>query len=328
MKYGVSLYSIQEDYFTGKRDLEGCFDAVANDIGATGIEYLPEQMPLKSYPNFTKADLDYWYGLLDKYHLEPNSMSAFLDYTMYSNRVWTYGERVEAMTEDLKRCKQLGFQVYRTSLLTKEDLPVFENCLPVAEDLGVQLAIEVHMPRSIHSWFTQDYLNILKRTGSKVGGFVIDFGIFATGLQLHNIEKFRLRGGDERFIDLFNAAYKNREALTEDDILKMGGGQAEIDLWSTLKVQIYDEPEWIEELLPYVKSCHGKFYGINEDGIDPSIDYENVIRILKKNNYEGYISCEYEAFRNYFTGEYGAYPDPVAECIKHHAMVDRYWNQF
>lgn len=328
MKYGISMYSLQEDYFTGKRDLEGCIAVAANVIGAKGIEYLAEQMPLKSFPNYSDEDIDYWFGLMDKYKVEPSSLSAFLDYTMYPNRLWTKGERIDSIIEDLKRCKQLGFKVLRASILTKEDLPVFEACLPAAEEYGVQLAIEVHMPRSIHSWFTQDYLDIIKRTGTKFGGFVPDFGIFATGLQLHQIEKFKLAGGDEKFIDIFNNAYKAKEKLSDDDIRKMGGGDAEIALWGTLKVQIYDDPQWLEELLPYTLNCHGKFYGINGQGFDPSIDYENVIKVLKKNNYQGYISCEFEGFRDYWPGEYGEYPDPVEECVKHHAMVDRYWNQF
>ena len=328
MKYGISLYSLQEDYFTCKYDLEGCIAVAANVIGAKGIEYIPEQTPLKSYPEYSDADVDYWFGLMDKYKVEPTSMSQFVDYTLYPNRVWTLGERIECVMGNLKRAGKLGFKVMRNSLLNRDDVKVFEACLPLAEELGLQLAIEIHMPRSIHSWYTQDFLELIGRTGTKNGGFVPDFGIFATGLQLPRIERFLMDGGKEKFVDIFNSAYRSKEMLSDEDIVKMGGGAPEIALWGTLKVQIYDDPEWLKEVLPYTIHCHGKFYGINEQGYDPSIDYKNALRVLKENHYQGYISCEYEGFRDYFTGEYGAYPDPVAECVRHHEMVDRYWNAF
>lgn len=51
IKRGVSLYSLQDSYYNGILDLEGCVKFVAEELGATGIELLAEQMPVGSYPD-------------------------------------------------------------------------------------------------------------------------------------------------------------------------------------------------------------------------------------------------------------------------------------
>jgi len=51
LRTGVSLYSFQEDYYVGRRDLEGCIAAAA-ELGAEGIETLAEQM-MPGFPNLT-----------------------------------------------------------------------------------------------------------------------------------------------------------------------------------------------------------------------------------------------------------------------------------
>ena len=47
-------------------------------------------------------------------------------------------------------------------------------------------------------------------------------------------------------------------------------------------------------VLPHVVHIHGKFYGV-VDGEDPSIDYPGIVRVLRDQNYTGFISSEYEA---------------------------------
>jgi hypothetical protein len=54
------------------------------------------------------------------------------------------------------------------------------------------------------------------------------------------------------------------------------------------------EPERWAEFFPHVVHVHGKFYGI-VDGEDPSIDWPVVARVLREQNYTGFISSEYEA---------------------------------
>ena len=55
---------------------------------------------------------------------------------------------------------------------------------------------------------------------------------------------------------------------------------------------------------------HGKFYGV-VDGEDPSIDYPGIVRVLRDQNYTGFISSEYEAHA--YSDRYSAFDQVRAQ---------------
>ena len=210
IKRGVSLYSLQEDYFLGRLDLEGCIAKVVNEIGATGIEWLPDQMTLPSFPEHSEADINYWHSLMAKYKATPTSYSVFLDYTMFKNRMWTVGESVDSTINSLKQASLMGFKVCRSTILARQDIEVFEKALPAAEHYGVQLCTEIHAPRSIHSWWTQDLIDLIERKQTKYLGFVPDFGIFAKSMPVPFIKRCVREGGDLKILEKINDGYRNK----------------------------------------------------------------------------------------------------------------------
>lgn len=324
IKRGVSLYSLQEDYYLGKLDLEGCIAKVANEIGAEGIEWLPEQMPLPSFPNYTEEDVDKWFSWMDKYKTTPTSYSTFLDYTMFKNRMWTVGESVDETISQIKQAKLLGFKIVRSQILARQDIKVFELALPAAEHYGIQLCTEIHSPRSIHSWWTQDLIDLIEKKQTKYLGFVPDFGIFAKGLTVPLIKRLIRQGANEKILNEIDQGYRNKQLLTEEDVRKMGGGELEQSLRAAAERFIYDDPEWLKEVIPYTQYCHGKFYEMDENCEEHSIDYENPIKVLKENGFDGYIASEYEGQRHYFDQGCDIYMDPVEQCRRHHVMIKRY----
>ena len=54
------------------------------------------------------------------------------------------------------------------------------------------------------------------------------------------------------------------------------------------------DPRRWAELMPSVVHVHGKFYWIDDDGNEPSIDHETIMNVLVEAGYEGYISSEWE----------------------------------
>jgi sugar phosphate isomerase/epimerase len=324
IKRGVSLYSLQEDYFLGHLDLEGCIAKTVNEIGAEGIEWLPDQMPLPSFPNYTEADIDHWHALMAKYKAVPTCYSVFLDYTMFKNRMWTVGESVESTVASLKQASQMGFKVCRSQILARQDIEVFEKALPAAEFYGVQLCTEIHSPRSIHSWWTQDLIDLIERKNTRFLGFVPDFGIFCKSMPIPYIKRCLREGASEKILNAINEGYRNKAIPSEDDVLKMGGGKVEQAFRSMATRYIYDDPAWLKEVIPYTQYCHGKFYEMNEACIEESIDYENTLRTLKDNGFDGYIASEYEGQRHYFDQGCNIYMDPVEQCRRHHIMMKKY----
>ena len=58
--------------------------------------------------------------------------------------------------------------------------------------------------------------------------------------------------------------------------------------------QAYDRYQGVAELLPYAKAVSAKSYNFNEQGEDTTIDYYQMLKIVKDSAYEGYIGIEYE----------------------------------
>ena len=63
-----------------------------------------------------------------------------------------------------------------------------------------------------------------------------------------------------------------------------------------------NKPEDIIPLLPYVYCCHAKFINMNDDFQETTIPYEEIIRVLQENGYEGYLLSEYEGADKYDEG--------------------------
>lgn len=327
IKLGVSLYSFQEDYYLGKLNLEECIEKVANEVGAPGIELLLEQMPLPSFPNLSQADLEMWFSWMEKYNTVPTSYGAMLFDTLYKNRMLTVKEVASIVREDLKRAASMGFKVYRTGIIRKEQIDILEQCLSAAEDLGIQIATEIHAPRGIRTWWTQDFLEMILRTGTKAAGFVPDLGIFSTGLSTPLVKRLVREGGNEDIIRKIDEAYRANEPLKVEDVKKMGGNEQDLQALRSSENLVYDNPEWLREVLPYSKHIHGKFYEMTEDYVEESIDYEGVLKVLKDCNWDGYISSEYEGQRHYFDIGCDVYMDPVEQCRRHHVMIKKILEQ-
>ena len=329
IKLCVSLYSFQEDYYTGKRNLESCIAAVGNKgLGADGVEVLFEQMPLPSVRENDRVisgkDLDMWQGWLQKYNLKAQSYGADVFTTMYSNRYLTDRESIKITMTDIKMAAQLGFKVYRTGIFRKEDVAILAACLPLAEELDIQIATEIHTPRGIHTWWTQDWLELILRTGSIAAGFVPDFAIFTKGMSMSAKKRLIRDGANPNILNQLDEAYRARSPLSVDDVKKMGGNAIDCSAVGKLNFYIYDEPQWLTEVLPYSKHIHGKFFemtDVNGVDIEPAIDYENAIKVLVENNWDGYISSEYEGQRDYFDQGCDIYMDPMNQVERHQKMI-------
>lgn len=57
----------------------------------------------------------------------------------------------------------------------------------------------------------------------------------------------------------------------------------------------------IEETINLAAFVHTKLYSLDADGIEQKLDYDRIFKILKKGNYNGYLSVEYEGEEDEFT---------------------------
>jgi hypothetical protein len=182
-RFGVSLYSFMGDYGT-VMDLETALAAVA-DVGATGVEILGEGH-IPNYPEPSPAWLDTWFGLLEKYSLEPTNYGSWIDTRLHPGRSMTAAEGAAALQRDLRLAHRLGFGFVRPKIgVVSSDLvpdPIWtgsvERSLDLAHELGIIICPEIHSPTPIRHPVVDDYIGLIERTGTKNFGLLIDTGIF------------------------------------------------------------------------------------------------------------------------------------------------------
>ncbi len=268
-KYGVSLYSFMTDYGT-VLDLETAMAGIA-DIGATGIEILGEGH-IPGYPNPSQEWVDDWFRLLEKYGLEPTNYGSWIDTRLHSSgpngRDMSVDEGAAALQRDLRLAKRLGFRFVRPKIgvITSDLVPhpiwteVVEASLPLAEELDVIICPEIHSPTPIKHEVVDEYIEFIKRTGTKHFGILIDTGIF-----------------QDRPIPLRPGELPGRRPAFLDGIGV--------------------DPADFADVAEHVVFVQAKFHDIDENLEDQQIPWEPVLRAIRDAGYTGYLSSEYEGER-------------------------------
>lgn len=264
-RYGVSLYSFMHDFGT-VLDLETALAAVA-DTGATGVEILGEGH-VPGYPEPSAAWIDEWFGLLEKYSLEPTNYGSWIDTRLHPGRGMTAQEGASALERDLRLANRLGFGFVRPKIgVVSSDLipdPIWtesvERSLDLAHELGVVICPEIHSPTPIKHPVVDDYIELIERTGTKNFGLLIDTGIFQD-------RPIPLRAGETR---------ETRPAFLDG---------------------IGVDPADFADIAKYVVFVQAKFHDIDEHLEDQQIPWQPVLQALKSAGYNGYLSSEYEGER-------------------------------
>lgn len=268
-QYGVSLYSYMTDFGT-VLDLESAMASIA-DLGATGIEILGEGH-IPGYPAPTTAWIDSWFGLLEKYALEPTNYGSWIDTRLHSSgvnaRELTAAEGAGMLQRDLRLAKQLGFRFVRPKIgVVSSDLvphPIWtesvERSLDLAAELDVIICPEIHSPTPIKHPVVDDYIDLIQRTGTKHFGLLIDTGIFQD--RPIPLRPGELPGQRPDFLD-----------------------------------GIHVDPADFADVAEHVVFVQAKFHDIDENLEDQQIPWVPVLTALKNAGYAGYLSSEYEGER-------------------------------
>lgn len=318
IKRGVSLYSYQEEFYTGKMNLEDCIREAAK-AGATGIEFLPEQM-LPTFPNISDKFVNQWHEWLEKYNVEPIAYDAFLDNKLFANRMLTTSENVAMMKRDLKIASRLGCKVLRT--LVSTPLEVIKQSLDYAEEVNVKIALEVHAPFTFGTPWFEERLDYIKESGTKWFGIMPDFGIFTKRIGSIFQDSYNRKGGTPEIIKMISDNYENginRDETFEKVSQMPSATEADKAFAEFCRHFVYTDPQILVENMPYIVHIHGKFYDITEELQETSIPYDDVIKMLKDAGYDGYICSEYEGNRH--IQDYMEV-DSIEQVRRHQALLE------
>ena len=293
---GVSLYSFQEEYFLRKMTLEDIL-ATCSKMNIRGIEIIPDQM-IPAYPNVSDAFFDQWHEWMDKFELTPTCMDMFLDFNKFKGRDMNFEEKVNSVCTDIKVASRLGCKSIR--VITGTEPEVIEKAIPDAEKYDVKLGIEIHSPFHMDHPYEQSLLTMYGRTKATHVGFIPDMGIFVKKFPRVISERWVRDGMKKEIARFVTDLYDSHEDLSRMDaeILKMGGTEKEVGMAGTVKHFINTDPQRIVDYMPYMFHIHAKFYEMLPDYTEYSIPYEEVIPVLLKGGYKGYLSSEYEGNRH------------------------------
>lgn len=317
IKRGVSLYSYQDEFYTGKMNLEDCIRAAA-EAGATGVEFLPEQM-LNNFPDLTEDFFKQWFEWMAKYNVEPVAYDAFLETKLYGNRMLTKSESVKLMKRDIELASKLGCKVLRT--LVSTPLEVVQDSLEFAEEKNVKIALEVHAPFTFGTPWFEERLDFIKESGTKWFGIMPDLGVFVKRMAPVMSDFYVRKGATKEIVQLINENYENggdRKAFYEK--VKQMNDATEMDKkYAELATHfVFTDPKILLDNIPYIMHVHGKFYEINESNQEPSIPYKDILDALKEGGYNGYICSEYEGNRH--IQDYMEV-DSVTQVKRHQSML-------
>lgn len=326
IKLGVSLYCYQDEFERHKMNLEDCIRAVA-DLGATGIEILPEEM-IRDPHHMTEKFLDQWFGWMDKYGTEPVAADVFCDEKGLYQRMGrqaTFEEAAALQKSNIDMAANLGCKYIRSQI---RDLNLLRAVLPYAQEKNVIIGIELHAPLSLKEDWIDEWYNVGEQMNlSQYLGLIPDFGVFEKRSTPIIIRQIIRDGASDLFKDeaqeLVDAEWNWPDL--EKHFKNKGADQADMDLiWRIFNFK-YNDPYLLRDLMPRVIGFHGKFWNMLEDLTEESVDYETPIKVICESDFRGYINSEYEGSRHIQDIEE---VQAVEQVRRHHAMMRNYIEKY
>lgn len=306
---GVTLYSFTRAFHGREYDLEGLIRKVAAEGFGPGLEIIGFSS-FRGFPALDDAFVGTFRDLVAEVDLVPTSLAINADVALRPDRLMSQDELVASMARQIEAAARLGFPIARVQIsLTPDSM---EALLPVAERYGVTLALEVHAHQHGRHELILALRDRFAKLGSPLLGFTADWGATVSGFAPSLLEAYRRRGATPELLaavtQLWDQTYREGPPTTEaahgerfgafiglahrfgrpdlgiDFAINGTGlfGPAPVDTW--------------REIAPWIRHCHGKFFGIDETGEEPSVPVRDLVRLLVEIGYDGAISTEYEGW--------------------------------
>jgi sugar phosphate isomerase/epimerase len=306
---GVTLYSFTRAFHARQHDLESLIRTTAADGMGPGLEIIGFSS-FRGFPDLDDAYVDWFRSLVAETGLVLTSCAVNVDIGLRRDRLLTDDELIAYMERQIVTSARLGFPLARVQISLTPD--AMERLLPVAERHGITLAVEVHAHQHPHHPQVQALAERYERLGCPLLGFVADWGTSTSGLAPSMVEAYRRRGAGPELLAAADALWRQYHAegppATEPAhgarfgafiALAARHGRPELGIDLAINATGLFGPARVEAweaILPWVRHVHGKFFGIDADGEEPSVPVRHLVAQLVRNGYDGAISSEYEGW--------------------------------
>lgn len=306
---GVTLYSFTRAFHGREYDLEQLIRKVAADGYGPGLEFVGFGS-LRGFPAVDDGLAGWFRDLVAELDLVPTALSINADIGIHRDRLLDQDELIAYMTRQIEAAAKLGFPLARVQIsLTPDSM---EQLAPIAEKHGVTLALEVHADQYASHPRIQALRERYEQVGSPFLGFTADWGATVTGFAPSLLEAYRRRGASDALldavVDLWSTYYEQGPPADQaahgqrfGSFIGLAAQHGRPDLGIDLGINgtgLFGPArvdDWLE-IMPWIKHVHGKFFGIDERGEEPSVPVRDLIRLLVENGYNGAISSEYEGW--------------------------------
>ncbi|MEY5004333.1 MAG: hypothetical protein RLZZ594_363 [Actinomycetota bacterium] len=306
---GTTLYSYTRMFHQREMTMEELIREVARRGQGPGLEVIGFQS-IRNFPNPGDEFIGKFKDLIAELGLIPTSLAVNADLGLRRDRLLTHDEMIAYMAAQINLASKLGFPVARVQISMTPD--VMEALLPVAEKANVKLGLEVHSHHSPRHIEMQAHLERYEKLNSGYLGFVPDFGATTVGMPPSLLEKYRKTGVPEDMIkellDLWQVHHAEgapkdgrtqgmRMGQVAGIAAKYGFGETAID-YAINHCGLFghaDPSEWAD-IMHLVWHTHGKFFGMDANGDEPTTPLVDILKVYADAGYTGSISSEYEGF--------------------------------
>lgn len=320
MKTGATLYAFTNAWYRRELTLSQLLAKVAALGLGPGLEVIGYQT-FRGFPHISEDDAARFKDLVAEHGLTPSCLSINADVAIRRGQMMSIDEQVAYHAPQIEAAARLGFPVVRCQFAAPAEVLI--RLLPLAEKHGIKMGPEIHAPMAPDSPPVMAYREAYAKANSPLLGFIPDFGATSRTVPPRYLDHLRAQGMPEPLIELALEVW----ALPRDAGWKRGefarraaGSQASPEVVSALSVMFNivspGRPDMWDELLPQVIHVHGKFYDVDDSGIEQSIPYEDILPRFKAAGYEGFMSSEWEGHM------YDA-ADGFDHVVRHQAMAKR-----
>jgi len=340
IKLGVSFYSYQQAQFFGEMNYKDMCRELHDVLKCDGVEIINEAT-VPNFPFPDKAWVADWHNTMARYELTPVCLDGFLDTMRFRDHVINYAEAAEYIKLELQLAHDLGFKHIRS--MTGLPIEVIDRCLPTCEKLNVKLGWEIHSPLPIrpnpnmpNMWVNNpgtkvfETVEYIEKVGTNMVGFIPDMGIFQKAPYIDSIHSLIRKTEDKGLAAEIQAIFDEVELKDfYNTVTKRLGDKLDPRQLRFLGGRNCADPEDLELIMPYILSFHGKVHYMTEipgrpgEYDDPSIMNAEVVEVLKRNNWDGYICTEFEGQRSYQDLPKDQLIDEVDQVRRHHNMMRR-----
>ncbi len=322
-KLGLTLYSASAEFRAGWFDFDGLLDRVAALGIGPGIEIVASQV-LPTYPIVSDEFVAQWRAAFDRHGFDESSFGANLDMGRRRDRDMTPDEEFEFSEALFQGAKKLGFPLVRIQSAKPE---LLRRLLPIAEDLELKLAYEIHAPMGPNDPTILKVRDTYAELDSPLLGFVADFSATMRAMSPTLLRAVRRAGLDDEAVDRLqeiwatDASMRDRQQEFIGYLRGRDFDPGRLGSFAHLAFNMHghvDPHEWAD-IMPQILHVHAKFYDIDEDGDEPAIDYPELVRVFVEGGYRGYWSSEWEGHAFAELGEV----DPLVLVRRQHDLIRR-----